>query len=80
MSFESMSARLAKLREVREKLCSKEHNWEEAFKAKDWITVQLKELLKIANDNQHTREDIVNRIEDILCVLEPDDKENDNEQ
>jgi len=79
MSFESMSARLAKLREVREKLCSKEHNWEEAFKAKDWITVQLKELLKIANDNQQTREDIVNRIEDVLCVLEPDDKENDNE-
>jgi len=79
MSFESMSARLAKLREVRAKLCSKEHNWEEAFKAKDWITVQLKELLKIANDNQQTREDIVNRIEDVLCVLEPDDKENDNE-
>ncbi len=80
MSFESMSVRLAKLREFREKLCSKEHNWEEAFKAKDWITVQLKELLKIANDDQQTREDIVNRIEDILCVLEPDDKENDNEQ
>ncbi len=79
MSFESMSARLAKLREVREKLCSKEHNWEEAFKAKDWITVQLKELLKIANDDQQTREDIVNRIEDVLCVLEPDDKENDDE-
>tara|TARA_B100000131_G_C17777452_1_gene475867 strand:- start:167 stop:391 length:225 start_codon:yes stop_codon:yes gene_type:complete len=74
-----MSARLAKLREVREKLCSKEHNWEEAFKAKDWITVQLKELLKIANDDQQTREDIVNRIEDVLCVLEPDDKENDDE-
>jgi flavodoxin len=79
MSFESMSARLAKLREVRAKLCSKEHNWEEAFKAKDWITVQLKELLKIANDDQQTREDIVNRIEDVLCVLEPDDKENDDE-
>ena len=80
MSFESMSARLAKLREVREKLCSKEHNWEEAFKAKDWITDQLKDLLRIAKDNQQTREDIVDRIEDILCVLEPDDKENDNEQ
>ena len=79
MSFESMSARLAKLREVRAKLCSKEHNWEEAFKAKDWITVQLKELLKIANDDQQTREDIINRIEDVLCVLEPDDKENDDE-
>ncbi len=79
MSFESMSARLAKLREVREKLCSKEHNWEEAFKAKDWITDQLKDLLRIAKDNQQTREDIVNRIEDVLCVLEPDDKENDDE-
>tara|TARA_B100000214_G_scaffold251340_1_gene184767 strand:+ start:1286 stop:1510 length:225 start_codon:yes stop_codon:yes gene_type:complete len=74
-----MSARLAKLREVREKLCSKEHNWEEAFKAKDWITDQLKDLLRIAKDNQQTREDIVNRIEDVLCVLEPDDKENDDE-
>ena len=71
-----LSERISKLRSMREELCKKEHNWRRAFDIKDWINDQLNELLKMSRDEKVEKKDIENRIEDILCVLEPEDKDN----
>jgi hypothetical protein len=71
MSLSSVADRFAKLRAMRESLCKKENEWHEAFKAKDWVILQLKDLLVMANDKDLAREEVVNRIEDLLCVLDP---------
>ena len=71
-----LSERISKLRSMREELCKKEHNWKRAFDIKDWINDQLNELLIMSRDEKFEKKDIENRIEDILCVLEPEDKDN----
>ena len=71
-----LSERISKLRSMREELCKKEHNWKRAFDIKDWINEQLNELLIMSRDEKFEKKDIENRIEDILCVLEPEDKDN----
>jgi uncharacterized protein (DUF2342 family) len=69
----SLTDRIAKLRSMRVELCKKESNWQKAFDVKDWINSQLNEVLKMSRDPNVTKKDIENRIEDILCVLEPED-------
>ena len=71
-----LSERISKLRSMREELCKKEHNWRRAFDIKDWINDQLNELLRMSRDEKVDKKDIENRIEYILCVLEPEDKDN----
>ena len=72
MSTSCASERFAKLRSMREKLCKQETNWTEAFKARDWLVDQLKWLHKLGLEPDATKEDVLERIEDILCVLDPD--------
>ena len=72
MSIESIAGRFAKLRSMREKLCSKESNWDEAFKARDWVVGQMHCMKQLVGDPNTTKEDIIQRIEDLLCVLDPD--------
>jgi len=69
-----LSERISKLRSMREELCKKESNWKRAFDIKDWINNQLNELLRMSRDESVEKKDIENRLEDILCVLEPEDK------
>lgn len=71
-SVECLSDRLSKLRQLRESLCQKEKNWEEAFAARDWIVEQLNCLKKMVEDDA-PKEAVKNRLEDILCVLDPGD-------
>ena len=71
-----LSERISKLRSMREELCKKENNWKRAFDIKDWINDQLNELLRMSRDESIEKKDIENRLEDILCVLEPEDKDN----
>ena len=70
-----LSERISKLRSMREELCKKESNWKRAFDIKDWINDQLNELLKMSRDESVEKKDIEDRLEDILCVLEPEDKD-----
>ena len=70
MSVECLSDRLSKLRQMREHLCEKEKNWQEAFAARDWIVDQLNILKEMSVDPDTTKEDIKNRIDDILCVMD----------
>ena len=76
MSITDIKKRFNGLYKLREKLCEKEKNWSEAFQAKDWILTQLKDLKDIACDASKTKEDIENRICDIICVLEPEEDDN----
>ena len=64
-----ISVRLSKLREMRESLCKKEQTWKEAFAMRDWIVDQLSVLHKM------TKEDIRERLDDLLCALDPGDKD-----
>jgi len=73
MSVKCITDRLQKLRELREKLCSKEKNWKEAFEARDWIVDQIKTLHCMASSEVHTKDDIKDRLADILCVFEETD-------
>ena len=75
-----IAARFAKLRSLRDNLCKKEENWQKAFDIKDWMADQMVELLKMIRDQSVSREDIENRAEDILCVLDPNNKEIDNDE
>lgn len=77
---ESMADRFAKLRALRENLCKKEETWQKAFDLKDWLSDQLVDLLKLTRDQNASREDIEDRIEDILCVIDPDNKEIDDDE
>tara|TARA_A100001011_G_C14317845_1_gene848826 strand:- start:811 stop:1047 length:237 start_codon:yes stop_codon:yes gene_type:complete len=71
MSTNCESDRFAKLRSLREKLCKQETNWSDAFKARDWLVDQLRWLHKIGLKPETKKEDVLERIEDILCVLDP---------
>jgi hypothetical protein len=57
---------------MREKLCTKEDNWNEAFKAKDWLVGQLRWLHDSGLEDATTKQDMIERLKDILCVLDPD--------
>ena len=72
MSVECMSERFQKLRDLRQKLCSKEKNWQEAFEARDWLVEQLKILQSMNKDPNVARGDVGERIADLLCIFEPD--------
>ena len=70
-----ISVRLNKLREMRETLCKKEKTWKEAFAMRDWIVDQLKILQTMSAQDQTSKEDIKDRIDDLLCALDPGDKD-----
>ena len=70
-----ITARLSKLREMRASLCKKEKSWKEAFAMRDWIVDQLKILHLLTDDDKASKEDIKNRLEDLLCALDPGDND-----
>ena len=75
MSVECLSDRLSKLRKMRENLCEKEKNWKEAFAARDWIVEQLKVLKTMSEDEDSSKEEIRERLADILCVMDPGEED-----
>ena len=77
--MKDLSSRLQSLRDLREKLCQKEKNWQEAFKARDWIVNEINFLRNMCEDDTFNKDDLKNRIDDILCVLDPSDGEEDDD-
>ena len=75
MTIDCVSQRFSKLRAMREKLCKSEDNWKEAFEARDWMLAQLKEFKNILSDNNVTRDQLVDMVSDLICVLEPVNRE-----
>jgi len=78
MSNKCIGDRLKKLRDLRNKLCNKEKNWKEAFEARDWIVSQLYILRSMTEIDTTTKEDIKDRVDDIICVFEPEKGEEDD--
>ena len=77
MSSSSLSDRFSKLRAMRESLCKKEKTWSEAFEVRDWVVSQLILLRDMTKDGDTSKKDLEERIEDILCTLNPDGEKDD---
>ena len=73
-----MTDRLAKLRSLRENLCQKSQTWSEAFETRDWIVENIKDVIQQGKNDKITKEDIINKLEYFICVIEPEEeKDND---
>ena len=66
-----IAERLEKLRSLREGLCEKSQTWNEAFEARDWIVEKIKDVIAQGKNDKVTKEDIINKLEDFICVIEP---------
>ncbi len=71
MDCETKSS-IQKLRKLREELCSKQSQWKNAFAIKDAVVDELKVLKIYACDPDCNREDLVNKIDDLLILIDPD--------
>ena len=70
--------RLEKLRSLRDNLCQKSETWSEAFETRDWIVEKIRDVIAQGKNDKVTKEDIINKLEDFICVIEPDEeKDND---
>jgi hypothetical protein len=63
---------LAKLRELRDELCSKQKQWKSAFAIKDAVVHELKVLKEYADDPESTKNDVVVKIDLLLILIDPD--------
>lgn len=63
--------RLEKLRSLRENLCQKSKTWNEAFETRDWIVAKIRDVIEQGKNDKVTKEDIINKLEDFICVIEP---------
>jgi hypothetical protein len=71
----NMKDRLAKLRSLRENLCEKSQTWNEAFAARDWVIQNIKDVIAQGKHDKVTKEDIINKLEDFICAIEPQSDE-----
>ena len=71
MGKEAITDRFEKLRSLRAKLCTKEQNWSEAFQARDWVVNQLKDIKNLCNCDNSSKEEVADKVSDILKVLDP---------
>jgi len=72
----NMSNRFTRLRKLREELCEKNSKWSEVFTLRDWLINNLKDLVKQAESDIITKQDMINMLEDLICVVEPEEEEN----
>ena len=72
-----MTDRLTKLRSLRDNLCQKSETWSEAFETRDWIVENIKEVIAQGKSEKVTKEDIINKLEDFICVIEPEENDDD---
>ncbi len=72
----NMSDRFTRLRKLREELCEKNNKRSEAFTLKTWLINNLKDLVKQADSDNITKKDIIDILEDLICVVEPEEEEN----
>jgi len=63
---------IAKLRKLREELCGKQKQWKNAFAVKDAVVTELKVLKEYAGDPESSREKLVEKIDSLLILIDPD--------
>ena len=72
-----ISDRFLKLRELPDALCKKNDKWSEVFSLRDWLITNLKDLVKRAESDKVSKQDVINALEDLICVVEPEEEEDD---
>ncbi len=63
---------ITRLRQLRESLCEKQSEWKKAFAVKDTIVSELKAIKESALDPNVDREQILNKIDSLLVLIDPD--------
>lgn len=63
---------ITKLRKLREDLCEKQSEWKKAFAVKDIIVNELKAIKESALDPNVERDDILQKIDSLLILIDPD--------
>lgn len=74
MSIASLDERIAKLKAMRQDLCKKTEEWNKYLELREWLVTNLSELVEQSKSENITKEDIINKLEDLLCVIEPEDE------
>ncbi len=63
---------ITRLRKLREDLCEKQSEWKKAFAVKDIIVNELKAIKESALDPNVERDDILQKIDSLLILIDPD--------
>tara|TARA_A200000159_G_scaffold27553_1_gene24335 strand:+ start:1483 stop:1719 length:237 start_codon:yes stop_codon:yes gene_type:complete len=63
---------IVRLRKLREELCEKQTTWKQAFAVKDMVVQQLKVMKQSALSPGSTKEEILEKIEELLILIDPD--------
>ncbi len=63
---------ITRLRKLREDLCEKQSEWKKAFAVKDIVVNQLKAIKESALDPNVGRDDILEKIDSLLILIDPD--------
>ncbi len=63
---------ITKLRKLRESLCEKQSEWKKAFAVKDTVVSELKAIKESALDPDVSRDDILQKIDSLLILIDPD--------
>lgn len=63
---------IIRLRKLRETLCEKQLEWKSAFAVKDMIVCELKTIKESALNPDVSREDILQRIDSLLVLIDPE--------
>ena len=74
--MQDISERFDRLKSIRESLCKKNEKWNEVFELRDWLINHLKDLTEQAKSDKISKEDVINRLEDLLCVVETEEEDN----
>lgn len=63
---------IVRLRKLREELCEKQSAWKQAFAVKDMVVEHLKVMKQSALNPDGTKEEILEKIEALLVLIDPD--------
>tara|TARA_B100000214_G_C23868508_1_gene581470 strand:+ start:730 stop:969 length:240 start_codon:yes stop_codon:yes gene_type:complete len=66
-----MKSSISKLRSLREDLCKKQSSWKQAFEIKDQIVMELNLLKEFTDSTSSTKEQISEKIDCLLILLDP---------
>ena len=67
----NVEERLKKLRDLREKLCSKHPAWRDGFEIKDWVVSELEQIQSLAESPEVSKEKVAEKAASILEALKP---------
>lgn len=63
---------IVRLRELRDQLCKKQSDWKRAFAVKDAVVEQLKLIKESALNPNVSKEEILEKIDSLLVLIDPD--------